>query len=197
MLVRHRNQIFNALKVDCERYQVDFSGIDFLDNELNNDFTLKVRSHPLHFFEVIDGHSKGISLRFRPDKDSTYFETNLDNIENAFSWIEDWIAALAYEQNTPDLWEEYAKSQTANAFTTTDNESLTQEEQNKAVWAIENVKARILELESNNREADEDLKACIDSHFCPYRRSCYESGEERLHPHVSSDGIQHYYKLDA
>ena len=167
----HRNQVGEALKRTCVQYHLDHSYFKFTDypnndgyllSHRNSEFFYKVTDNSIAKSNVIDNK---FMLEFRPSLNSyldSYRKDDIDSFELTLYFIETWIQKLSYEVNTPDFWEELAKSQTTNALEATDNEPLTQEEQTKVIQILDSLEARILELENAHQETKEELKAYLD-----------------------------------
>ena len=177
MLMKHKNQIATAIKAACDKHGLHFR--DFLPNfpeEASNNYVIKYRGST-HFFGVSEDFP-GFGVRYRPGHDVEHFSVDVLEFEDANSWIERWVDAFLEEENAPDLWEEFSRTQPISILITTNNEPLTREEQTKALQAIEDVKARILELESSNQEANEDLKAHIESHISHLKEASNRAGKK-------------------
>ncbi len=155
MRQKHRNQIAAVLKEVCDSHYLNFNNFSSSFTRYENHYTIRYKGSA-YFFEVRSSSYNHV-IGFYPGKDSIRDNKSVDDFEATFNYIKDWIPALIEEKNEPDLWEEFSKQQDTYILEATDNEPLAQEEQDKAVQILEDIQARIFELESSNEEATDNL----------------------------------------
>ena len=184
MLKRQRNLVFEILRENCEKHQLNLSDFALEEGAFNFEYAVNYRKSDWQYRVIDTDNNKGgqvTLVKYKPAAtDSLTFSTRVFSVHfsDTTIHIDDWIEALAYEENALDLWDEFLGIQTTSTLKVTNNESLTREEQNKALRAIEEVKARILELESGNEEAKEELKAHIDTHFTHLKEAVTRVGKK-------------------
>ena len=159
------NVIAKTFKDVCERHQVDYRGFDF-EHTYRNEEEYKIvdKKDRDIYFQVTKPNGIRI-VEFYPGLQEESHKVGVGDFRTALQWIPQWIQVLAYEINEPNLWEEFARSQPDSFLESTDNELLTDEEQTKALKAIEDVKAQILSLENSSQETKEELKIYLDDKF--------------------------------
>ena len=184
MLKRHKNQIFDTVRTSCKRYQLyfgDFNAVFGDDVEILDYALAYIHDSAFTFTAFTDRvlFDGRFNLEYLPGESSLIEKIDVSDVVSTFEHIENWIAALAYELNEPDLWVEFAEPElNTDVLEVSDNEPLTDEEQTKALQAIEDVKARILSLEDSSQEAKEELEAHIDSHFAHLKEAVNRVGKK-------------------
>ena len=168
MIKLNRNLVHNTLLESCIKHDMNMDDFNFLEGEDKYEFTIIYKESKWRYKVRKDEENKAVygtqhSPAFADSLISIdiYAIHNLEGFSAALRQIDNWIKALAYEENEPDLWQERLEAQTNNVLDLTDNESLTEEEQVKAVQILEDIKAYILEYGNQS----EELKAHLDTRF--------------------------------
>lgn len=162
MLKKHKNQIARVLKSACDKHQLDFRNFTFQSEEDTNTYAIKDKLNDLYYFEARNHAKQYLYVIYKPGENEIKVSTLAANLEETFPSIEEWISALAYEKNEPDLWKELSQLQTTSALDTTNNDPLNQEQQAKALQILENIKAYVLENGNQMQDLEERLNTRFD-----------------------------------